>query len=104
MNPTKYVPDPDEPEPPLPWEEEGAWPQKARKRAKSSLYAVADSLDQAGATVDEVCRFLTLFGQQVGSGSATNWETRMYDYADLLQEKLADRKMEEISRIDTDKK
>jgi hypothetical protein len=88
MNPHKMIPDLDAPEPALPWEEEGAWPQKARKRAKTELYAVADSLDQAGVSQEEVCRFLSIFGQQIGSGSVTNWETRMYDYAEESRKKF----------------
>lgn len=76
--------------PPDPEEGVVEWTEGQRKKAKLTLYGVADSLDQAGASVDEVCRFLALFGQQIGDPerSYRNWEDRAYLYAEKISKKF----------------
>lgn len=75
-----------DPEPKWPWEdpEDGnTWTDAQRKSAKRDhLYPVAASLDDAGVSEDEVCRFLTLFGQSIGLGSFDHWQDRLYVWAE----------------------
>lgn len=60
------------------------WTEGQRKKAKTTLYGIADSLDQRGVTVEEVCRFLALYGQQIGDPEVPfhRWEDRAYNWAE----------------------
>ncbi len=67
----------------MPWESEN-WSENRRRRAKGTLYQIAEQLDTEGATEDEVCRFLALYGQQIGDPDITygQWENRAYQWAE----------------------
>lgn len=70
---------------PLRWEDPSTqWTEKSRKRAKRDLYAVAESLDESGVPVDEVCKLLALFGQQIGDPAVTpyHWTDKLYLHAE----------------------
>ena len=65
------------------------WTEGQRRKAKSALYGIADSLDQSGVSVDEVCKFLALYGQQIGDPEVPfrKWEDRAYLWAEKRTQK-----------------
>lgn len=62
--------------------EDGSWSDGQNKRAKRTLYEVADAMTDDGVTESEVVKYLALFGPKIGYGSFTGWETRLYDWAE----------------------
>lgn len=62
--------------------EDGTWSDGQRKRGKRTLYEVADAMSNDGVTEEEVVKYLAFFGPKIGYGSFTNWETRLFDWAE----------------------
>lgn len=91
MNENKAIPTEYELEegiPPEPGELQ-QWTDGQIKKATTSMYGIADSLDQAGVPLDEIMRFQSIYRNMIGDPEVPyrKWEDRAYLWAEKRTQK-----------------